>query len=175
MEKIIQGFEDYTINEEGEVYSLKNKKTLKHLKNNGYMVLSLCKDKKVYKRLVHRLLAIEFIPNPNDYPSINHINGIRHDNRLENLEWCTQKQNVQHAWDTGLNRNSEKQRNAASITGKKAYKKAVEFRKKIVINTETGIYYSSAREAANAFNICYSTLKSKLNGARINDTPLKYA
>jgi len=49
------------------------------------------------RRSVHRLLAIHFIPNPNNYPEINHINGIRNDNRIENLEWCNHQQNILHA------------------------------------------------------------------------------
>ena len=57
---------------------------------------------------IHRLVAMSFISNPNKYPQINHKNGNKKDNRVENLEWCTQKQNNQHAWKTGLNKGFER-------------------------------------------------------------------
>lgn len=51
---------------------------------------------------VHRIIAITFIPNPDNLPEVNHVNGIKDDNRVENLEWLTESKNTQHAWDTGL-------------------------------------------------------------------------
>lgn len=61
---------------------------------DGYMKTCLTKDKKQKTFSVHRLVATHFIPNINNYPCIDHINGIRDDNRVENLRWCTFKQNV---------------------------------------------------------------------------------
>lgn len=56
------------------------------------------KEKHHYRFRVHRLVALAFIPNPNNYPHINHINGIRNDNRISNLEWCTNSMNALHSF-----------------------------------------------------------------------------
>ena len=68
----------------------------------GYLCVNLYKNSKVYKFQVHRLIALYFIPNPNNYPCVNHIDGVTLNNSITNLEWCTHQQNMQHAWDTGL-------------------------------------------------------------------------
>ena len=60
----------------------------------GYMMVSLCKDASARTFKVHRLIAEAFIPNPENKPCIDHINTIRDDNRIENLRWCTHKENV---------------------------------------------------------------------------------
>lgn len=74
-------------------------KILSPAKNNkGYYMVAL--DGKTY--LLHRLIAETFIPNPNNYPVVNHINGIKTDNRYENLEFTTQKDNCIKAWNKGL-------------------------------------------------------------------------
>lgn len=68
----------------------------------GYPAVTLRYENRQYSLSVHRLVAIAFIPNPNNLPCINHKNGVRSDYRIENLEWCDLKQNAQHALDTGL-------------------------------------------------------------------------
>lgn len=72
------------------------------INRTGYKEVALTKDGKTKTVLLHRLIAKHFIDNPNNYPCVNHKNGIKVDNRLENLEWCTRAQNTKHAYENNL-------------------------------------------------------------------------
>lgn len=69
---------------------------LKPSDNRGYLQVKLCKDKKRKAYSVHRLVAIAFIPNPNNYPMVNHKDENPSNNKLENLEWCTNEYNLNY-------------------------------------------------------------------------------
>jgi len=74
---------------------------------DGYIILKLKLDGKWYHKRHHRVIAEAFIPNPENKPQVNHINGIKTDNRVENLEWVTSRENNQHAWDKGFRKATE--------------------------------------------------------------------
>lgn len=73
----------------------------------GYLMVSLCEAAKYKKRYLHRLVAKAFIPNPENKPEVNHKNGVKTNNGIENLEWATHKENMLHAGKTGLCKNGE--------------------------------------------------------------------
>ena len=68
----------------------------------GYMTSKLCFQGKCRRLTIHRLVAKAFIPNPNNYSQVNHIDGNKKNNTISNLEWVSAAQNTKHAWDTGL-------------------------------------------------------------------------
>lgn len=99
--KQIIGFEEYLITTNGEVIN-KNNKILKPQNNGkGYLFIRLRNKSKFY---IHRLVAINFIPNPNNLPQVNHIDGNKVNNTLSNLEWCNNSLNQIHARKLGLNK-----------------------------------------------------------------------
>ena len=90
----IKDYDNYSVNEIGEVRNDKSGRILKwRLDKKGYYRISLCKNGKVIYYLIHRLIALHFIPNPNNYPFIDHININPSDNSIDNLRWCSRSQN----------------------------------------------------------------------------------
>lgn len=95
----------------GKGYYMSHEKLLKpNVLAKGYLQIELKKDKQRHLFQVHRLVAYAFIPNPSpsDFNQVNHINGNKQDNRVENLEWCNNSLNQIHAWKIGLQKVSGK-------------------------------------------------------------------
>jgi hypothetical protein len=103
----IVGFEGfYQISDEGEVKSLRNNLILKTSDDNkGYPAIRLSINGKLTRKRLHRIVAEHFIPNPAKKPEVNHIDGDKHNNNINNLEWVTHLENIRHAHVTGLTTN----------------------------------------------------------------------
>lgn len=126
--KDILGYEDYQISNKGRVISKERKvrythavtkkehfritesKFLKVYINNrtGYKFVQLYKNKKSKNITIHRLVAINFLQNNENLEQVNHIDGNKHNNTVENLEWCTNEYNHEHATITGLKASKER-------------------------------------------------------------------
>lgn len=101
--KDIPEFENlYQISNYGRIFSIRRNKIRKLHNVKGYYHIILCNNAIDFEFKVHRLVAKAFIPNPKNKPEVNHKKGIKTDNRAWMLEWCTTKENAQHAFKTGL-------------------------------------------------------------------------
>ena len=96
--RAVPGYEGfYEISNLGRIRNIKKSHILNtYMQKNGYKAIVLCRNKMHKHWLVHRLVAQAFIPNPNNWPVINHINEIKDDNRVGNLEWCTRSYNSRY-------------------------------------------------------------------------------
>jgi len=137
------------------------------LDEDGYYQVSLCKNGTQKEKKIHRLVMEAFTPNFKNKPEINHIDTIKTNNCISNLEWCTQIENSDHAIANGL---------LNPVSGEKHWKfqKKGGSPKRLLLDTQTGVFYDYVREAANARGIPYSTLSKKLGGERINNTSIIY-
>ncbi len=93
----VEGYDNYLVFEDGVVMNVMTGKIVKSHKNDkGYLCITLCENYKKLRTRVNRLVAITYIENPENKPEVNHINRIRDDNRVENLEWNTHLENCQN-------------------------------------------------------------------------------
>ena len=163
--KPLKNFEStHLISNLGNVKCISTNKLLNILKHSrGYNAININVNKTKNHLLLHRLLAINFIDNPNNYTQVNHINGIKTDNRLENLEWITPSNNMKHAFKTGLNKQTNFQK---EVLRQRVSKK--------VINIETNEIFQSVKIASEKYNIHPSTLAQMLRGSLYNKTQLRF-
>lgn len=105
MWKPVKGYEGlYEVSNMGRIKGLvRNKIKTYRVSNWGYCQVVLSKNSVQQIKLVHRLVAEAFIQNTNNLQQVNHKDGNKHNNCVENLEWCTASENMKHAWKTGLN------------------------------------------------------------------------
>ena len=99
---------------DGRKYKRKGKVLRQSYDANKYYKVALCKNGKQKNFSVHRLVAQAFIPNPENKLTVNHKNGDKLDNRVENLEWATREENMQHAYDNGLKKSIKGSSNSNS-------------------------------------------------------------
>ena len=108
---VIDGKEtNYSVSTLGEIKNDLTGKMLKPSIQQGYCHVGLTIDKKVRRFRIHRLVALAFIDNPDNKPYVNHKDGCRSNNNVENLEWCTPAENTQHAVNIGLMKPSTERR-----------------------------------------------------------------
>lgn len=132
----------YKVSNYGRVIHWKKRHILKtQVGRDGYKTVTMAGKK--YR--VHRLVAIGFIPNPENKPQVNHIDGVKTDNRVRNLEWVTDLENRQHAEKAGL---------AEGVAGKR------------IRNWKTGQEYESIRAAARATGKDEEKIRDCLHGRR---------
>ena len=161
-----------------EVYSDIRKRILKGSINSGYITYHLKIDRgKTKIKKLHRIIAETFIPNPNNYPVVNHINGNKLDNRVENLEWCTQSWNNKEAYRLGLRVVSEKTKEQfmRDCHSEKHIKQAIENLKKSkgkaiarakevngfkikLIKDDEIFYFDSCNDASKYLGVYHSTI-----------------
>ena len=107
--KVIEGFPLYIINHDGNIYNRKTKRELKRIsRQDGYLVVNLYDGNKLHHKRVHRLVAEHFIPNPNNYSDVDHIDCDPSNCHFINLRWCTHIDNCQNRKISSKNKSGHK-------------------------------------------------------------------
>jgi DNA-directed RNA polymerase specialized sigma subunit len=168
----------YQISNFGNIKSLEYKKgkTLKVNKNSrGYFCVGLYKNG-IQKTLgIHRLIAVAFILNPENKKTVNHKNGIKADNRLENLEWVSYSENIQHAYNMGLNNNSGEEHRLSKLTEKEVLQIRDLCKYKRFTQKEIGIIYNCHNSTISRIvtqKIWKHILKNKKQRDEFNNTAI---
>jgi hypothetical protein len=137
-------------NKDAGGYIKKFKKHNQQMNRYGYMHVKLCKYGTCNHRTVHRLVANAFIPNPDKLKQVNHIDGVKTNNTVSNLEWVSAGQNIKHAWETGL-------MNAEHLTGSKHFNTKLSEKQVLSIRKESG--NTTIKDIANKYGIGITTTR----------------
>lgn len=169
----------YSISDSGEVRNDSTGKMLKQsIHVNGYCVVGIYnKEKKQTSHYrVHRLVAEAFIPNPDNKEIVNHIDGNKHNNSVENLEWNTSSENVNHAFKTGLSITTKNQRDSARKNIEKNRLLSNCNRKEIYsINSEgIKIIYKSVVDASKIVGVGSAAIVNCLKGKTKTAAKMKW-
>lgn len=174
--KDVVGYEGlYQVSSFGNAKSYKSDKPIilsPTKNNNGYLLVGLYKNGCQKKLLIHRLVAEAFILNLENKPQVNHINGVKSDNRVENLEWSTASENQKHSRRIGLWVLSDKHRKRISEGAKKRTGVNSPQAKK-VLDINTGIVYDTIKDASKHMNISIHKLSKIFNNKQKNTTTLR--
>ena len=162
--RTVKGYPLYSVSNLGR---LKNNKTQRILQggldNYGYRNAILCNNGKRKSKTIHRLIAENFIDNPENKPQVNHINGIKTDNRVINLEWVTNQENQDHFWKV-INSDANKANRSKAHKGKGVLSENPNA--KSVIRVEDGKIYKTIKEAALDVGIKYHHIGEVCRGKR---------
>lgn len=133
---------------DGQTRNRKLKKLKPFLNKKGYPTVFPYKNRVKTSQRVHRLVAITFMPNPQNLPQINHKDGNKMNNHVSNLEWCTNLYNMRHSH---------------SVIGRNMAKGQQNRRSRMVIDLQTGIFYETIGEISRAKGISYGAMLWMLN------------
>lgn len=170
----IPGYDGYLINNLGNVKSTKmgTDKLLKQCLCNGYYGVTLYKNGKRNHISVHRLMCMTFIPNPLNKPQVDHINGIKTDNRIENLHWVTSKENCNNPLriEKFMGKNNhfygkthtEEARLKMSINNCRLSGKDNPAARQ-VINLTTGQVFDTIKQAGQSINLSDNAIRNSIN------------
>ena len=134
----------YIINEDGTIFGKVRGKIKKPTDNHGYDIVCLSLNNKQSQYSVHRLVATKYIPNPENKPQVNHKDGDKKNNKVSNLEWVTQSENIKHSiYEIG-------NKGHGAVKPKRV--------------SRDGVVYESIRDAANATGIFQQLITDSIAG-----------
>jgi len=153
---IVRSLDRYVDLANGKQRFYKSRIIKPQINNCGYAAVRLSKDGITKTFYVHRVVGFSYVPNPDNLPEINHINGDKLCNTPDNLQWVSHATNVRHAYTTNLSSNQGKDHTFAVQ----------------VIDNSTGVKFETIKATAEYYKINYNTLRNALNGQQSLPLPI---